>query len=290
MARRKKHEEHENHERWLVSYADFITLLFAFFVVMYSISSVNEGKYRVLSDSLMAAFRSSARTLTPIQVGQLARSPRNPQPAIVEEPRQSPPRPIIDLDQYPIDVPPGFQPITRRPLEQAAAEIDYLADDVEASLEVLIDEGLVSVRRNRLWLEVEINTSILFSTASADPSVDAELVLRRLARLLSDYSNPVHVEGFTDDRPIQNSIYPSNWELSSARAAAVVRLFSRYGIDPSRMVSVGYGEHKPAADNDTELGRARNRRVVVVIIANIEGQRETPSPGELELMGRDARG
>jgi chemotaxis protein MotB len=278
MSRKKRSEEHENHERWLVSYADFITLLFAFFVVMYSISSVNEGKYRVLSDSIVAAFRDPARSLQPIQVGDLARTSAHPDTVIDHS------RPVIDLFNLPLPIPPEEQSALERPQplpesRQDAARksgIDRasqdLADSIEAAMAELVDDGLIQVRRDKRWIEVEINTSILFSSGSAQLSGQAQPVLRELADKLQPLSNIIHVEGFTDNVPINNFEFVSNWELSAARAASVVHLFTRLGIDPQRLAAVGYGEYRPVASNDTPEGRAKNRRVVLVIMSGADAR------------------
>jgi chemotaxis protein MotB len=278
MARKKRSEEHENHERWLVSYADFITLLFAFFVVMYSISSVNEGKYRVLSDSIVAAFRDPARSLQPIQVGELARTSAHPDAVIDRS------RPVIDLFNIPLPIHPeeqsgikDLQPlpesrqdaVPQSGIDQASQD---LADSIEAAMAELVDDGLIQVRRDKRWIEVEINTSILFSSGSAQLSGQAQPVLSELAGKLQPLSNVIHVEGFTDNVPINNFEFVSNWELSAARAASVVHLFTRLGIDPQRMAAVGYGEYRPVASNDTPEGRARNRRVVLVIMSGADAR------------------
>lgn len=273
MARKKQPEEPVNHERWLVSYADFITLLFAFFVVMYSMSSVNEGKYRVLSDSMVAAFSSTTRSLNPIQIGELVRAPASRIPTIIEAPT-----PINIIPQIFSSSRPNSQasPTANNEREIALADasnqIEYIADELADALEGLIADEQISLKQDALWLEVEINSNVLFNSGSTELSIDAEEVLNKLAVLLSKYPNRISVEGFTDNKPIQSSIFPSNWELSSARAAAVVRLFADYGVEPSRMYSVGYGEFRPSAGNDSEAGRASNRRVVVVIMANIQNQ------------------
>ena len=278
MPRKKRSEEHENHERWLVSYADFITLLFAFFVVMYSISSVNEGKYRVLSDSIVAAFRDPARSLQPTQVGDLARTAQQSESLIDRS------KPVIELFKVPLPVPPEPQSAAPRPQlparagqeQDSQAEIDresqQLADSLEAAMAELMDQGLIQVRRDSRWIEVEINTSILFPSASAQLSVEAEPVLREIAARLQPLRNIIHVEGFTDNVPISNFEFVSNWELSAARAASVVHLFTRLGIDPQRMAAVGYGEYRPVASNETAEGRARNRRVVLVIMSGADAR------------------
>lgn len=276
MARKKRIEEVENHERWLVSYADFITLLFAFFVVMYSISSVNEGKYRVLSDSLVTAFRDPARSLQPVQVGALMRAPLQSENPFDQE------APVIQLFKVPVPdrpvqeragekVEPGAKAagIDEEQLDEAARQ---LADSIESAMSELVDEGLIDVRRDQRWIEVEIKSSILFESGSADLSVQAQPVLRQLADKLKSLENVIHVEGFTDNVPISNFDYLSNWELSAARAASVVHLFTRLGIDPQRMAAIGYGEFRPVAENGTPEGRARNRRVVLVIMSGTDAR------------------
>jgi chemotaxis protein MotB len=288
MARKKKHEEHENHERWLVSYADFITLLFAFFVVMYSLSSVNEGKYRVLSEALVAAFRAPTKSLDPIQYGNPMKAP--PVPSQQEQNVPAPTRPGLS--------PPVLVPLqNRRPdpyaaIAEAKAKIEAeqqkslaeMAKELEQALAELIDKDLVNVRKTKHWMEVEIKTSILFASGSSRLSDSSTETLRKVAHILGAYPNPIHVEGFTDNRPINTVAFPSNWELSAARAASVVHLFSRNGIDAARMAAIGYGEHQPVADNATAHGRNANRRVVLVVLADPSARRlrdqlrDTPAP------------
>ncbi len=289
MARRKREEEHENHERWLVSYADFITLLFAFFVVMYAVSSVNDGKYRVLSDALTAAFRSPMRSLTPLQIGQ---------PSQTRQPGQSPADGLLQPIILPLpmraedgDKGKGSQGDAHRPGQQPAPvkpeapgdrapELGKIGEDVTNAMDRLIRDDLVKVRRNKRWLEIEIRSSVLFPSGSSHLSPKAIPVLEDIADILRPYPNPIHVEGFTDNRPIHNEVYPSNWELSAARAASVVHLFTDYGLKPSRFAAIGYGEYRPIASNATPAGRARNRRVVLVVLPN-EDPRWTRSARDL---------
>ncbi len=269
MARKRREEEHTNHERWLVSYADFITLLFAFFVVMYAISSVNEGKYRVLSETLNQAFSEPTRSLEPIQVGDITRSgdtvigdkngvsitetpvPRITQAAEVtaQEKESQPPAPEL--------------------FDQAAAdELVRVAEEIRFSLKPFVDKGLVDVRHNPYWVEVDMKSSMLFPSGSAHLSREALRALRAVVGILKPVSNPIHVEGYTDNVPISTPVFPSNWELSAARAASVVHFFSRQGVRPDRLAAIGYGEHRPVTGNDTEQGRHQNRRVSLIIMAN----------------------
>ncbi len=261
MARRlPEPEEHPNHERWLISYADFITLLFAFFVVMYSISSVNEGKFRVLSESLVASFRSPLKSLDPIQVGELARSTHVPDselarvPAVVTPPL--PPRPEKES---------SGDSQEERLTEEQKQNMIRISEQIQESMKPLIDSDLIDVKRTELWVEVAIKSSILFPSGSARLSPEAIPTLERIAAILVPLPNTIDVEGFTDNVPISTPIYPSNWELSAARAASVVHLFVEKGVDPLRLAAIGYGEYHPVADNSTPEGRSRNRRVVLVI-------------------------
>lgn len=252
--RQRKHEEPENHERWLVSYADFITLLFAFFVVMYSVSSVNEGKYRVLSDALEAAFRAPASSLNPVNVG------RGGQPTAFD-----PSNPVmIQLPRMPL--------AHFIPEKEEEVDIDRIAENVENALETLIDQELVSVKKDGLSLEIELKSRILFPSGSAQLASTAKPILLQLADIIRGFDYPVRVEGYTDNVPISTRQFPSNWELSAARASSVVRLISSAGIDPLQLTASGFGEFRPVANNETEEGRASNRRVVVVVDAgaNVE--------------------
>ncbi len=256
MARRRHHEEHENHERWLVSYADFITLLFAFFVVMYSISSINEGKYKVLSDTLVGAFNQPDRAIKPIPVGD--DRPRT------TEPEQS----KVDVDES-----------TKSSPEKATDPLQDIAQSVRNSFGDLIKSNQLAVRGNELWIEIELNSGLLFPSGDAVPNEAAFEIIDKIAKILAPYENPVHVEGFTDNIPINTSLFPTNWELSASRAASIVRMLAMDGLDPSRLAAVGYGEFQPLADNATAEGRGRNRRVVLVVSRNLDVRRSVTGVG-----------
>ena len=251
MARKPKHEEHENHERWLVSYADFITLLFAFFVVMYAISSVNEGKYRVLSSALVSAFSHPQKTVEPIQYGTPLRSPIIQHDALLKDDNV--------VSRVGVD-----HKIMPSPKEMA--EMEKIADEIEFNLKELIDKELINVTRTNLGLEIEIKSNILFASGVAILSLQAMSPLKKIAAILSKTPNDINVEGYTDNVPIKTAHFPSNWELSAARAASVVRLFTQSGISATRLKAIGFAEHQPIADNATELGRSKNRRVAIMVL------------------------
>ncbi len=262
MARRKKHEEHENHERWLVSYADFITLLFAFFVVMYAISSVNEGKYRVLSETLNAVFSDPVRSKNPIQIGEVSRGQgeESPAPGTPLEPTFQ-----IELPEIPNQPPPASA--------EDVKTINDLSQQFSTALSELIESEDVIIKQGEDWLELEIKSRVLFESGEARLARAAVPIIGEIADILQSAGNPIQVEGFTDNNPINTPRFPSNWELSAARAASVVHLLDRYGIQPDRMSAIGYGEYKPVADNDTEEGRQKNRRVVLVVLGSDNSRR-----------------
>lgn len=265
MARRRHHEEHENHERWLVSYADFITLLFAFFVVMYSISSVNEGKYKILSDSLVGVFSQADRSVKPIPIGEERPRTTEPDVSLVDDPsgQSSPGNPTLD------------------PLE-------LIAQSMRETFGELIANEQLTVRGNELWIEIELNSSLLFPSGDALPNDQAFLLIDKVAGILAPFDNPIHVEGFTDNLPISTDKFPTNWELSAARAGSVVRMLAAQGVNPSRLAAVGYGEFQPVADNSTAEGRARNRRVILVVSRNLDVRRSVSGMGSSNARPDDA--
>ena len=143
----------------------------------------------------------------------------------------------------------------------------------------LIKSDQLTIRGNEMWIEIELSSSLLFPSGDAIPNNQAFDIIEKLAKILAPYENPVHVEGFTDNVPISTVLFPSNWELSTARAASIVRLLAMDGVDPSRLAAVGYGEFQPVADNATPEGRARNRRVVLVVSRNLEVRRSVSGVG-----------
>jgi len=240
MSRKKKHEEHENHERWLVSYADFITLLFAFFVVMYAVSSVNEGKYRVLSESMVSAFSNKK------PMGQMS---------IVELPMNQT-RPALDskLNEQPNDL-------------QVFLKV---ANALEAN-KLSADE--MPVENTTRGVSIQIKDEVLFESGSAVMKPRVKEILDLVAALVKHLPNLISVEGHTDAIPIQTQEFPSNWELSASRATAMVRYFiNEKQLAPQRFSATGFGGERPIGSNLTPDGRALNRRVEIVIL------RETAPP------------
>jgi chemotaxis protein MotB len=239
MARRRTEQIHVNHERWLVSYADFITLLFAFFVVMYSISQVNQGKYKVLSETLTQAFNAPTELTTS---------------SVPSAPVEELAAPTHLETQHPVAT-----------QSQPSEELNNISDRVNEKFAQLINDKMIKVSSNEFWLQIELNDSILFPSAGAEPSQQAQTIFTEIAGILKNYTNSVQIEGFTDNLPIRSDRYPTNWELSAARAAAIVKWLVAQGVQPERLAAVGYGEFQPVSSNTTEAGRAQNRRVAVMI-------------------------
>ncbi len=364
--RRKVFLDTNNHDRWIVSYADFITLLFAFFVVMYSISSVNEGKYRSLSSSLGNAFSNDMKlekTSIPT-IQQPSSNIEQPVPLTINFESKILTQPIPNLDDNTEEkltattdlgqgtfvesepdwslktgqssltkaltvafeytkteakaevkttntkilneIPDKPESVLNEPDAQAgnASLLDKLAvsfdskvfdkqtepvsdkqrelsdeilkereqlkhasDQLEQGLGSFIKDDLVAVKRNDFWIELEMNSELLFLSGEAALSKKADPVLKEIAQVMQSTPNAINVEGHTDNIPISNLKFPSNWELSSARATSVVQELVKEGIDPTRLSAVGYGEFHPIGDNLTEEGRFKNRRVTLVLMS-----------------------
>lgn len=251
--RHEEHEEHENHERWLVSYADMMTLLFALFVVLFAISSLNKSK--------IEAFASS-----------MTKNKAIGQPAITT------PMPIED----PVEPTPG-NPVTRAQLEKLKAELE------KALARAGVSKG-AKVEIDARGLEVSLTDGVLYDSGQAVLLPNGVKILQAIAPKLATFSNPVTVEGHTDNQPIRTPQFEDNWALSSARANTVVRFFlSKYRLDPERLQASGFADTRPLVPNDTPEHQATNRRVVVLIAApRAQGETATTAPTEGEAAGGGA--
>lgn len=227
--RRRLNSDHEDSARWLVSYADLVTLLFAFFVVMYAVSSVNDAKYRVVSDSMQGAF------------GKL------------------PPNEVT------VKKPPPVNPA--HPL--AALQMQGVVDDLNTVLAPRLPGGQIRLREDAVGIHIEINSRMLFAAGDAHLVGDADAILRAIADALRGEPYDIEIAGHTDNLPIANSRFASNWELSAMRATAVVRVLADAGIAGPRLKAVGRAESLPVSSNLSAEGRARNRRVELTVLAKL---------------------
>lgn len=252
MVRRPIQDDEDKPERWLVSYADFITLLFAFFVVMYSVSSVNQGKYKELTASINVAFTNKPKqeSLAQSQTGYATTSGSV---QMQSEQTTTPPLP------------------SSAPTEAQQLEVDAmrrLGKDLSNQLASHIKAGKLRVILNTRGLRIDIKDRLLFTDGSADLAEAAKAILSIIVNPLIKSNHAILVEGHTDNTPIyiQNATFFSNWELSAVRASSVVNMFSELGIENIRLSALGYGHSQPISDNQTPEGREANRHVSIMVL------------------------
>jgi chemotaxis protein MotB len=250
LARKKKHEAHANHERWLVSYADFITLLFAFFVVMFASSQTDKAKARAISESVTDALDKGGVKAVVHEVLGGTVDEKGSGNAQMKGPGGSQPK------NEPNPPPPPES-------KELLPKLTYLTEALKAE----ISAGKLEIRQEERGLVISLQEAAFFP--SGDDTVDPKTydAINKIAVIFRDSPNPIRLEGHTDSRPIHTERFHNNWELSSARGIAMLDLLStRFGIPHERLAVVGYADTVPKASNDTEEGRARNRRVDIVIL------------------------
>ena len=266
MRRRRIEEPRVSHERWLVSYADFITLLFAFFTTLYAISNVDLQKMQSLVSSLHVAF-DAKRESAP---GNGARSPAG---GAAQASRPPAPSAIPALATLPSDV---LAKLGRDYLETTLATV---RERLAKRLAGAVEDGRVSIEVDPRGLVVSIRETGSFATGSADLTEATRAIIIEVGGNLRDIDNFVRVEGHTDDLPIHTPRFASNWELSTSRATAVVAfLVQSLGLEPRRLSAAGYAEFHPQVPNSDDGNRARNRRVDIVILNEVTTRAEEPGP------------
>jgi len=254
MIRRKPFDDDdENPDRWLVSYADFITLLFAFFVVMYSISSVNQGKYKQLTHSMGTAFTGNN---SPVQLQSNNSTSDNK----LKGQSKSLIKPL---------------PLTHLYNEKMRRERESMTNmgiGLSNTLAPLITAGKLQVVQNNRGIRIDIHDSLLFTPGSAEIAASATSLMNEIATVLKTNQRLIQVEGHTDNIPIHNATFFSNWELSAVRASSVVRMLSNASIAETRLSALGFGSAQPITENETPVGRAKNRRVSIMILYETQNQ------------------
>jgi chemotaxis protein MotB len=248
VARKKKIPEHENHERWLVSYADFITLLFAFFVVMFASSQTDKGKAQQVSDSVKRALEGEklSQVVAAILGGTVSDKGRGN--AMMRGPG-------------------GARAAADEKKDLKVAELLPSLKLLSEELKKEIDAGRIQINMQPRGLVVSFNQAALFRPGEDLISQEAYDALEKVAAAIARLPNPVRLEGHTDSTPISTMRFRSNWELSAARSIAILEMFAtKYGVPRNRLSIAGYADTAPVATNDTEEGRARNRRADIVIL------------------------
>jgi chemotaxis protein MotB len=243
-AKRKKHEEHESHERWLVSYADFITLLFAFFVVMYATSTNNEEKQKRFQESVRQNLK-----LGQGGTGDGASAPKSAAEALVPELRQ---------------------PVEGFPKQGGPEEVeDYVARKLNKSLSKGEQESVTKIHHDLIGARISLAASTFFPMGSSKLKLSSLKTLDKVASILKQTDRKVIIEGHTDDIPVAGGKYDSNWELASLRATSVVRyLIKFHDLDPARLAAISYADQRPLVPNDSDVNRSKNRRIEILIVTN----------------------
>lgn len=256
MAKRKqRHEEHPD-ERWLITYADVLTLMFVLFMVLFSISVVNTAKFDMLKQTLQDAFNSG---LAAGGTSVLQTNPGTPAPAVTTQAGQIAPE-VPSIQGISVADASPEQMLESSQLQAARQEIEKTLDDAGVG-------GTVSTSVNERGLAIRLETDgVLFTPGSASLQAAGATIIAPIARSLKALPNPVRVEGHTDSTPIATVAFPSNWELSGARASAVVRTMIADGIPAGRLQAAGFAATKPLGDNGSTTGRALNRRVEILVL------------------------
>lgn len=256
--RREESQEHESLDRWLVSYADYMTLMFALFVVLYAMAIIKEEEYDVLSQTLGEVFEAKGTEGQGVPgEGLLTQNT----PADTEFQLYG----TSLLDEKGPELLDGDIQLSEVNEEKVGHELASMGDALEDALFDLIENGYAEVERTDDWLTIELNSGLMFAAGSATPTKSARVVMKQVYEIIGQVNNYIRIRGYTDNRAISTEIYGSNWELSVARAMAALVILQSQGIEPARMAIEGYGQYSPFSDNREAEGRADNRKVVVAI-------------------------
>ena len=258
MSRRakKKHiPEHNHTERWLVSYADYMTLMFALFVVLYAAASVNEDKYQVVIENFYSATKEFSKQ---VQVSDTEGILTNEADEVIEEQGAG----LLEDAGSIVD---GGQDLSNLDRKKLGAPLTSLETELNESLLKELENGQASVTLDGDWLTIDISSGLIFPSGSAQIGNASAELLGRIAEILLPVSNYLRVRGYTDNQRINTELFASNWELSVARATSILRLLERNGVNPARLAVEGYGEYYPVVSNESLAGRRKNRRVVIAL-------------------------
>ena len=255
---RRHSVEHDNVDRWLVSYADYMTLLFALFVVLYAMAMVNEKPFETVTESIGRVFQANEELPKNrghgddiLPVNSARTNKRLYGNGILEDAGPE----LLD----------GEATLSNVSDSDVGTNLTSLEEELHTALYELIESGYAQLQVDGDWLEIELNSGLLFPSGSSSPTTSARAILSVIYDVIGNVSNFIRVRGYTDNQPINTEIFPSNWELSVHRATAILRVLEDLDLNPARMAIEGYGQYYPNADNSTRSGRAQNRRVVIAI-------------------------
>jgi len=245
MNRRPREKQINTTDRWVISYADLVTLLFALFVALYAISTVDVEKHKKFIASLHKAFKVE----------------NNNSPVTSETTRKN--QSVDIFREHLINKQAGIFSVAEHKSKNS-----QFSKDINKTFRSLIQAKQMQLKLASANLELELKAETLFKSGSAQLNTKAIKIIKSIAKLIANDSTPILVEGYTDNIQINNWLYASNWELSAARAASIVRVLEEHGIHPKRLSAIGYGQHYPIENNSTKSGRKKNRRVNIVIVTD----------------------
>ncbi len=253
----RQQPEREDLDRWLVSYADYMTLMFALFVVLYALSLLKNEEFSVLTDSLTKVFEKPQQSETGARdISVLPLSNKQSEFDLHGSSLESAKGPELIADATTLsDVRQQYLGSPLQSIEQQLTQ----------ALSHLLEQGVAKLRQDEDWLVIELNSGLLFASGSASATVSARTLLQEISKIINPINNFLRVRGYTDNIPIRNELFSSNWELSVARATSVLRLLESLGTPSHRMAIEGFGQYYPSGDNATAAGRAENRKVVIAI-------------------------
>ncbi len=257
--RARRHSvEHDNVDRWLVSYADYMTLLFALFVVLYAMAMVNEKQFESITESLGRVFQANEA---------LPKNKGHGDDILPVNSSKTNKRLYGDgiLEEAGPELVEGKNQLSNIKDSLVGTDLTSLEKQLHTALYDLVESGYAKLQIDGDWLEIELNSGLLFPSGSASPTNSAKAIMSAIYDVIGDVNNFVRIRGYTDNQAIDTEIFSSNWELSVARATAILTLLEQMNMNPARMAIEGYGEYYPVADNNTAQGRAKNRRVVIAI-------------------------
>ena len=287
-------EKPPNHERWIISYADFVTLLLATFVVMYAVSTINSSKFQEMAEAFNTAFIGRTNATSESGFAAANKGPFTQMPSPVRHP-------VVTREQEAKDAPPALrqekalerkldgkgtadQSTLRDQLEQQAQSLDQAYEQLNKALSSLVEKGQVRVSLQPLGVVIDINEVLLFNSGKAQLTPEALALIDQVSQILKGLNYQIQVNGFTDNTPIHNQQFDSNWDLAATRAIAVVKRFVAAGVDPRLLVGAGFAEFHPVATNASQEGRAMNRRVSIVVVSPLQGA----DPAKTKLVGSAA--
>ncbi len=257
--RKRRHAvEHDNIHRWLISYADYMTLMFALFVVLYAMAMVNEKPFESITESVGKVFQANSEESKNRGHGEsilMVNTSKTTKDLYGDGLKEMSGPALFDNETNLSNISDA----------QVGSNLSSLEEELNSALYDLVESGFAQLQIDGEWLEVELNSGLLFPSGSSSTTKSAQAILAVIYDVIGQSNNFIRVRGYTDNQTINNEIYSSNWELSIFRATAILRGLEGLGLNPARMAIEGYGEYYPSADNSTAEGRARNRKVVIAI-------------------------